>query len=73
LKAFDILIAAAALVLLVIPTVGSVYPVPPAPVKYFPYLFVAYLIIGGAWITFQHRRLLIASRGFPDMVPAQDA
>jgi amino acid transporter len=73
LKAFDILIAAAALVLLIIPTVGSVYPVPPAPVKYFPYLFVAYLIIGGAWITFQHRRLLIASRGFPDMVPAQDA
>jgi hypothetical protein len=48
-----------------------VYPVPPAPVKYYPYLFVAYLIIGGAWIMFQHRRMLIASRGFPEM--AQDA
>jgi amino acid transporter len=69
LKPFHWLIAAASLALLIIPTVGSVYPIPPAPVKYFPYLFVAYLIIGGAWIVFQHRRLLIASRGFANMVP----
>ena len=71
LKPIHWLLAAASLILLVIPTVGCVYPVPPAPVKYYPYLFVAYLIIGGAWIAFQHRRILIASRGFP--ASAQDA
>jgi amino acid transporter len=69
LKPWHIGIAVASLILLVIPTVGSVYPIPPAPVKYFPYLFVAYLIIGGAWIIFQHRRLLSLSRSFPEMVP----
>jgi amino acid transporter len=71
LRPGHLVLAAASLLLLIIPTVGSVYPVPPAPLKFFPYLFVGYLIIGGAWITFQHRRLLIASRGFPEM--AQDA
>jgi len=71
LKPVHWLLAAASLVLLIIPTVGCVYPVPPAPVKYYPYLFVAYLVIGGAWIAFQHRRILIASRGFP--ASAQDA
>jgi len=71
LKPGHLVLAALSLLLLIIPTVGCVYPVPPAPVKYYPYLFVAYLVIGGAWIMFQHRRLLIASRGFPEMV--QDA
>jgi len=26
--------------------VGSVYPVPPAPVNYFPYIFLGYLAVG---------------------------
>ena len=39
--------------------------------KYFPYAFVAYLIIGGIWIAVQNHRLLVASRGFPEL--AQDA
>jgi amino acid transporter len=73
LKPGHIIIAAISLVLLLVPTIGSVYPVPPAPVKYFPYMFAAYFIIGGIWITIQNRRLVIASRGFPDMVPVQDA
>ena len=33
--------------MLLIPAVGSVYPVPPAPVNYFPYIFLGYLAIGG--------------------------
>lgn len=72
LKPAHWLISGASLILLIIPTVGSVYPVPPAPVEYYPYLFVLYLLVGGAWIIFQHRRLLIASRGFPDMAAVQD-
>ena len=42
--------------LLAIPAVGSVYPVPPAPVMYFPYLFLAYLAVGIVWILSFYRR-----------------
>ena len=71
LKPGHIVIAAISLILLLVPTIGSVYPVPSAPVKYFPYMFAAYFIAGGIWIAYQNRRLVIASRGFPDAV--QDA
>jgi amino acid transporter len=71
LKPYHIFISVASLVLLLIPTIGSVYPVPPAPVKYFPYMFAAYFVLGGIWIGVQNQRLLIASRGFPEM--ARDA
>ena len=42
--------AGAAILLLLIPAVGSVYPVPPAPVRYFPYLYLAYLAVGIALV-----------------------
>jgi amino acid transporter len=71
LKPGHVFISVASLVLLLVPTIGSVYPVPPAPVKYFPYMFAAYFIVGGLWIAYQNRRLVIASRGFPEL--AQDA
>ena len=71
LKPLHMAIAVASLVLLLIPSIGSVYPVPAAPVKYFPYAFLVYLIGGGIWITIQNYRLVVASRGFPEL--AQDA
>jgi amino acid transporter len=46
LRGKDIAMCAVAVVLMIIPAVGSVYPVPPAPVNYFPYVFVAYIICG---------------------------
>jgi amino acid transporter len=46
LKAKDVGWSVAGLVLLMIPAIGSVYPVPPAPVNYFPYIFLGYLLIG---------------------------
>ena len=49
------IMAAAAILLLIIPAVGSVYPVPAAPVNYFPYAFLVYMAIGAAWIISQHR------------------
>ena len=52
---------AASLVLLTIPAVGSVYPVPAAPVSYFPYAFLVYLALGIAWILAFHRRQPMAS------------
>jgi hypothetical protein len=46
LKAKDTALCVAALVLMLIPAVGSVYPVPAAPVNAFPYVFGAYLFFG---------------------------
>jgi amino acid transporter len=51
----------ASLVLLAVPAVGSVYPVPPAPVMYFPYLYLAYLAAGVTWILAFYRRQPSAS------------
>ena len=50
LKAGHLGMAGAAILLMMIPAVGSVWPLPPAPVLYFPYLFLAYLAVGIVWI-----------------------
>jgi len=42
----DIVLCAVTMLLLLIPIVGSVYPVPAAPVNAFPYVFAAYLFFG---------------------------
>ena len=39
----------ASVVLLMVPAVGSVYPVPSWPVNIFPYIFLGYLAIGITW------------------------
>jgi amino acid transporter len=52
---------AASLLLLIIPAVGSVYPVPAAPVNYFPYAFLVYLAAGIVWIVAFHKRQPSAS------------
>ena len=46
LKMKDMAICIAAMVLLLIPAIGSVYPAPPAPDNYFPYVFGIYLLAG---------------------------
>lgn len=46
LQAKHIVLCVVAMVLLLIPIVGSVWPVPAPPVNYFPYAFVAYLWFG---------------------------
>jgi amino acid transporter len=52
----DIAVCVAAIVCLLVPTVGSFYPVPAAPVSYFPYYFLAYMLAGTAWLTVLSRR-----------------
>jgi len=45
------------MLLLLIPIVGSVYPVPAPPVNAFPYVFAAYLFIGYVRImAMQHQK-----------------
>ena len=46
LKPLDIGYAVGALVLLLVPLVGSVYPVPSPPVNVFPYIFLLYFLVG---------------------------
>jgi amino acid transporter len=46
LRPHHIVVAVATLALLIIPAVGSVYPVPPPPSNYFPYAFAAYMALG---------------------------
>ena len=52
----NIVVAVAALLCLLVPTVGSFYPLPDPPVRYFPYYFLAYLLVGAAWLAVLHRR-----------------
>jgi hypothetical protein len=49
LRARDTANAVLALVCLLVPAVGSVYPVPAPPVNSFPYIFAAYFVIGLAF------------------------
>ena len=46
LKAGHVALCIVAMVLLLIPIVGSVYPFQPPPVQYFPFAFLAYLWFG---------------------------
>lgn len=61
LQTKDVVVCIVALLLLAIPTVGSVYPVPAAPLDSLPYLFIGYLAIGLVWIVAFHRRKPLAA------------
>jgi amino acid transporter len=56
LRGKDLVICAAALLLMLIPAIGSVYPVPDPPVRYFPYIFLGYLVAGGARVAWLRMR-----------------
>ena len=48
--------AVAGFLLLLVPTVGSFYPVPPCPVDIFPYIFAAYMRSAGLAVHLSRRR-----------------
>jgi len=50
LKPMDVALAVAAVVCLIVPAVGSVYPAPSFPMNYFIYIFLAYLVVGVIWV-----------------------
>jgi hypothetical protein len=51
-----VLLAVLGTALMVFVIVGSVYPVPAYPYNILPYLFFAYLAVGGAWFAVLKRR-----------------
>ena len=56
LRSGHVVVAALAILFMLIPVIGSVYPVPPAPYNLFPYLFLVYLAVGGCWFFMLRRR-----------------
>jgi hypothetical protein len=56
---------------MLIPAVGSVYPVPDPPVRYFPYIFAAYLLLGGARVAWLRMRSPDRLRRIRDEVHTQ--
>jgi len=55
LKPHHIAVAVISLLLLLVPIVGTVYPVPAAPLNYFPYIFLAYIIAGIVMVSMRSR------------------
>lgn len=66
LRPVHVVMAAIGVVCLAVPTIGSFYPLPPYPVRLFPYLFLGYMAIGGGW-------LYLVSRGRPGILAEIEA
>jgi len=49
-------VAVIACLALAVPTIGSFVPVPPFPVRIFPYIFLAWMLVGGSWLYALNRR-----------------
>jgi amino acid transporter len=56
LKPRNVVVAVIACVALAVPTIGSFVPVPPFPVRIFPYIFLAWMLVGGSWLYALNRR-----------------
>jgi amino acid transporter len=56
LRAHHVVVAVMACLLLMVPLIGSFVPVPPYPVDIFPYIFLAYMLAGSAWLYAANRR-----------------
>lgn len=44
-----------AVLCLLVPAIGSYYPVPSMPVASFPFIFLAYMAVGGSWLYLRSR------------------
>jgi len=56
LQARNVVVTVLAAVFLLVPTIGSFYPVPPFPVNVFPYIFLGYMVFGSGWLFVVSRR-----------------
>jgi amino acid transporter len=58
MKPHHIAIAVIALALLLVPIVGTVYPVPSYPMNYFPYIFLTYIVAGVVLVSMRSRTVM---------------
>ena len=59
LKVGGIMLSVSAAVATILAMVGTVFPVPPAPYRYLPYVYIAYLAGGMAWYAVLQRRATV--------------
>ncbi len=52
----NVVLACIAVLCLMVPTIGSFYPMPPWPVNLFPYVFLGWMAVGGTWLFVVNRR-----------------
>ncbi len=64
LGAGGIVLSASAATAMALAMVGTVFPVPPAPYRYLPYLYVAYLAAGMLWYAISRRRPLAVATDY---------
>lgn len=56
LKTRYVIVAVLAVLFMLVPLIGSVYPTPAEPYNYLPYIFAGYMLIGIAWLVIERRR-----------------
>jgi amino acid transporter len=56
LRPRNVVLASIAVLCLLVPTIGSFYPMPAWPVNLFPYIYLGYMAIGGSWLYIVNRR-----------------
>jgi amino acid transporter len=71
LRPRHVALAAVTVLLLLVPTVGSIYPVPAPPANLYPYFFAIYFIFGAVWLWSRSTRTRVVEADFP-AVPAPE-
>jgi amino acid transporter len=66
LKRRHVVMAVVSVLCLLVPTIGSFYPLPPYPVRLFPYIFASWMLVGVVW-------LYVVSRRQPGILAAIEA
>jgi amino acid transporter len=56
LRPINVVVAVVGFLCLLVPTIGSFYPVPPFPTDIFPYIYLTFMLIGAGWLWTLSRR-----------------
>ena len=56
LRPRNVILSCIAVVCLMVPTVGSFYPMPAWPVNLFPYIYLGWMAVGAGWLFIVNRR-----------------